>query len=769
MARVHKRERARGGRGPSAWHAPAGARTRGGSPGGDAAQVDVLQLQRAAGNQAVARLIARQANLAPGNTSKDLRTMPWPIGPWLPDPIDDERIAWIQKLQHRAVIETIDSLGDSVNSTYRRLDAKIDAAKDDANRKKLTEQREALDTRYHDQRVRNRHAFLDYFSCTLGGDAGTQDFFANQLVPFMDDSLIVHRTVAERLEKVRAELELAGIPMPATTVGQSLRGDHTASKRKFDRSSLLIHALGYAIDWHAYRNPNLVDPRLHALIQAVTGQSNRIALPLWGERRAKIKAMGKAAMGQGTAPADQQQFLDLVGTEFDRVKAASESFRTSLPEASKTELAQLFTDLRTATTNVGTANAALAAARRAAKAKPDAVAPAEAAATKAAEELKAKRDEMPAKLERIFKPWRDKIDERVKAMEKDVADLGVDLRKVQPEDWLGPLRAEIQASKKSATESRGRLVKVDADATRAGKDLAALADKVAAFQAWLDDDAAVGAATGVAPDQVAKWKVDVPALLQAVQKSLAGAEALRGQAQAALGGKAPTPIALKTPKPQKSDDRTLTAWRAALTAGDAKLADMVNRFPAAKKALDDATAASQDASTRLSTYEQQNADIKKAIAASKKISWNDLVARRKRLTSLEMASSALISDLDFVFMGSGEDKSWNAAVRNPGVAQLVGAIHTNSTGKGGFFEPSEDPATPEQKAAAATLAKNKKMSRDWGFAKLFYQSMAKHGFDLGAAWDLSQDTMHFELVELVEGIVDPKSCAKPAAAPGSGK
>jgi hypothetical protein len=712
--------------------------------------------------------------VAPGNTNKAVRTMPWPIGPWLQDPIDDERIAWIQDLKHRALIETIDSLGGSVepafgrlmsvDSLYRSLDARIDQAKDDATRNRLIEQRQALDTKYHDRRVRNRHAFLDSFSCTLGGDAGTRDLFANQLVSFMTPDLIVHRTVAERLEKVRAELELAGIPMPETSVGQSLRGDHTLSKRQFNRSSLLIHALGYAIDWHAYRNPNLVDPRLHALIEAVTGQSNRMALPLWGERRAKIKAMGKAAMGQGTAPADQQQFLDLVGPVFDRAKAVSESFRTSLPEASKTELSQLFTELKTLTANVGTANAALATARAKAKAKPDAVAPAEAAATKAAADLKAKRDEIPPKLERIFKPWRDKIDERVKAMEQEVTDLGVDLRKVQPEDWLGPLRVEIQAHKKSAAESKGRLVKVDADATRAGRDLAALSDKVAAFKAWLDDDALVAAATGVTADQVAKWRLDVPALLQAVQKSLAGAEAVRGQAQAVLGGKAPTPTALKTPKPQKSDDRTLAAWRAALTAGDAKLADVVTRFPAAKQALDDATAASQDASTRLSTYEQQNADIKKAIAASKKVSWNDLVARRRRLTSLEMASSALVSNLDFVFTGEGQEKSWDAGVKNPSVAQLAGAIHTKKTGKGGFFEPSEEPATPQQKAAAATLAKNKQMSRDWGFGKLFYQAMAKYGFDLGAAWDGSQDTMHFELVELVEGIVDPKSCAKPAPA-----
>jgi hypothetical protein len=130
---------------------------------------------------------------------------------------------------------------------------------------------------------------------------------------------------------------------------------------------------------------------------------------------------------------------------------------------------------------------------------------------------------------------------------------------------------------------------------------------VAAFQAWLDDDAAVAAATGVTADQVARWKTDVPTLLQGVNTSLAGAEAIRGQAQAAIGGKAP-----KAPNARRAGDRDLTAWRAALTAGDAKLADLVNRFPAAKQGFDDATTASQDATTRLATYQRQNADIKKA-------------------------------------------------------------------------------------------------------------------------------------------------------------
>jgi hypothetical protein len=59
------------------------------------------------------------------------------------------------------------------------------------------------------------------------------------------------------------------------------------------------------------------------------------------------------------------------------------------------------------------------------------------------------------------------------------------------------------------------------------------------------------------------------------------------------------------------------------------------------------------------------------------------------------------------------------------------------------------------------------MSRDFGFDKLFYQSMAWHGFDLGAAWDNSQDTMHFELVEGVEAIKDPDSCPVPEAAEGA--
>ena len=50
------------------------------------------------------------------------------------------------------------------------------------------------------------------------------------------------------------------------------------------------------------------------------------------------------------------------------------------------------------------------------------------------------------------------------------------------------------------------------------------------------------------------------------------------------------------------------------------------------------------------------------------------------------------------------------------------------------------------------------MSSEHGFSLLFFKTMAQHGFDLGASWEQSPDTMHFELVEAVEQLGTTGAC-----------
>jgi hypothetical protein len=749
-------------------HAPkAGPASPAGLLGGG--PTELLRLQGDIGNQAVSRLVRgegvpdsmwarlhRQAvppqpaepagkggpaagpssPTTTGPTGKpDLKAVP-------EEPLEDPRIAWIEKLS-RPKKETIDGLGDELNTRYRKLDQAIEKTKEEKKRKGLEEERAALDKKYHDTRVKNRLAFLTYFECTLGGLEGTKTYFTDDLVSFMHPDLVVHKTVAERMELVRAELADTGIPFPSTTVGQSLRGDHTKSKRERNSPGMLAHAMGMAADWHAYRNPHIKDPRLYALLEAVTGEeSSHMELGEKSERRALTKAMGKGAAD----PEKQKAFLDKIGTEFDRLKAASEKLRKSIPDDAKKKLATLHEVFLPLMNQAAETKAAFEKAQRKKKTKPEDLTALQKAAEAAAKALKDKHDEIRPQLEEIFKGWREDIKKRVAVIEQQAKELGVDdVRAFQPPDWLGPLRTQVAAAAKKQKALQGKVGAVAKGIEKPIGALAKIRGEMDSFEAYL-----ASGAKGSKPDDLAKWTADLPALKEAALKSLAGAEALKAEALAVVGGKPPKAATVPTAKPKKFGTKDIARWQKDLAGNDAKVQGFLRQFPEAKKALDDAVAEAKPSADKLAENEKRNKEIKQRVGQAK---FDYLAKRRKRLAYLEKVSDALINDLNFVF------KKLDAG--DPGMGQLTGAVYVSKTKGGGFFEPSKEPETDIEKAQAKKAAQDKQMSHEFGFNKLFYQSMARHGFELAASWEGWQDTMHFELVEGVELIKDPQSCPAP--------
>lgn len=88
------------------------------------------------------------------------------------------------------------------------------------------------------------------------------------------------------------------------------------------------------------------------------------------------------------------------------------------------------------------------------------------------------------------------------------------------------------------------------------------------------------------------------------------------------------------------------------------------------------------------------------------------------------------------------------SVKNPGVVQLLG--HADERyGGGGFF-------------GTTAVGRRNPRSDEAGFGKLFFQTMAKYGFEPAASWHTA-DTMHFEVEALVHAIVPPDHCEEPPA------
>jgi hypothetical protein len=138
--------------------------------------------------------------------------------------------------------------------------------------------------------------FLYRCALYLGPHPNTLDHFKDiDSFKFADRTTIfLHRRTIERLQQVQDVIGEKN--MPSTDVGFALR-DKVASKVP-NYPGLMVHAMGYAIDFRAVANPHFKDPRLVAT-QALfkTGQSAfRVDTGVWARRRETVKKMGSGAL-----------------------------------------------------------------------------------------------------------------------------------------------------------------------------------------------------------------------------------------------------------------------------------------------------------------------------------------------------------------------------------------------------------------------------------------------------------------------------------------
>ncbi len=542
-----------------------------------------------------------------------------------------------------------------------------------------------------DQREHYRQTFVLNMTRFLGSQDAVRAHF-EAIHPMDGTDLWVHDSTRERLLAVKADLEAKGIPMPATSVGQSLRGRHLHDKTG---AGMMTHGLGLAVDWKAYAAPHVTDPRLHALFQTVTGGPPAFHLTVGGHglgpeaRRDLIEQMG-----QGTADPDRaRQLLDSISSEYRRLAKASADFKTSLPESTLTELREV-ERLRAEASK---------AAQRLAKSRGKDRAELEMAATAARQAFEAKKAEVQARLEVLFAPWVAELEERAAAIEAAAAEKGVDLRDdVTTKEDLAALEHQHAKLAQSVRETEKKAAKLLAGVRETRR---SIEREIAGIEAGLPDGSA-----------------DRSSLLATAQELLVDSEGL-DKAMADL---------LPDQKPPsagggKGHHRSVEGWRRALAAAGERLAAHHNHFAEIEGPLQELRPKQESVSEELATHRAGNAEVVTKVG---KDGLAKLQADRKSLRVLDETAKALRTDIDFVLKSRD--------VKDPGITQLLGLMP--GTEGGGFFTPD-----PEQ-GGEAEAAKGA-WSGSHGYNLEFFKAMVQHGFDLGVAWEGTPDTMHFELVE----------------------
>lgn len=768
-------------------------------PGSEAALApQLIDLQRVAGNSAVSQLLQRQPwphatnptpqpAPKPGPTTGGPTTAPGqtPTGTTQPaatpasNPLSDTRIKWIEELPTLIKL-SIDSVGDdklknrvrAIDESLARQRAAIDAAKTADDKKAATEKmaksddmkaKEEIDKVWGKKWAMNRLALMDYLGCTLGNDAGVERYYKS-LVQFGSRQLYVHPEAARRLIRVRDELDKEKIPMPTTDNGFALRGRHIHPTKQDKHPGMMTHSLGVAVDWEAYKNVHILDEQLMHLITAVTGRAHNIELP--SGAMSTLVALGEKSMGNKLT-ADQEKALaakgdaliETVGKEFDRLEADSDMFRDSLKKddilALHRDINPVLKPLEAATKAVPVAQAKLAQAqKRKDKGKDAAVAAAQLALKNAQDELakrQADHDKKMAdnkkKLEELFKPWLDALKKASEATVKEAEPLlkGKKLDAVLTKAGLESREKAVAGGTAAVAKELGTLV----NGIKGAKGVKGtvpqaqgVRNQVAAAQAYL-------AKSGTEQEKTA-WAEKLTKL-----EARAGAVVGRGAAAATealvLRGASPwSPAAAPVAKPRKPKwEKEFPSWEAdiakheaAMDTAEATLKTTTGTVPA--DAVKDAYKLRDDRAA--------SEEIRKQVG---KADFEKLQAFKVKAFHLDRAAYRLLNDASFMFQP--------ADVRNPGVAQLTGTLDVNAEGKkaylggGGFF------GTPtREKEAAAKVAKEGKGTAPTqsGFAKRFFQTMVKYGFEPAAQWRTA-DSMHFQVRGLVDAIVPADACVEP--------
>ena len=733
----------------------------------------VLDLQHSAGNTAVAGLLQRQPGPRPGPTpgptpgpgpgpttgpapgpgpagQTGTPAPPTPAPP--PDPLADSRIKWIEDLPTTLRL-SIDSVGDQkLRKRMYALDASIArqrAAIDKATTKdakdlatKAMESDADVKAKADLERVRgsawatNRIAFMDYLGCSLGGDPGVERYY-RAMVQFGPNELWVHPEVARRLIRVRDDLKTESIPMPETDVGFGLRGRHIHPAKEDMYPGMMIHSLGIAIDWEAYKNVHFKDEAEMALVDAVIGGSHSMELQPRGLQT--IVAMGEQAMGNTLTAqqlkdvANADAVVATIGTEYDRLAKGSDKLRDSLT-FDKDKLLALHHTLIDLQAPIPGLEQRLAAAQRR-KDKKDVP-----AAQKALDDAKAalagKLVEVKPQLEALFKPWTTALDKAMAATRKEAEPLlgGRPLEEVLTDVGLKSKEQDVAGRTKLAADDLRKLAK-DAKATTTATN--AIRSKVAAARAYLDSKGT--------DDEKAAWSTKLTDLEQRAAKVVVRVTATQSEVQV-LGGSAPgsppAPAAAKARKP--AWDKEVAAWEADLVKQEASAGTGETGLTTANAKL------TPDAIAAAHTLRDERAASEAIRAKVTKPQFAQLQALKIRLYNQKQASDRLFNDASFMFKG--------VDARNPGVAQLVGVLGQDPAAKadlggGGFFGTAT--------AGLDAIAKGKPTPRS-GFGKRFFQVMARYGFEPAATWHTA-DTMHFQVRGLVAQVMPADSCKEPPA------
>lgn len=627
-------------------------------PGGRG-PVDVLALQGYAGNRAVSGYldVARQAT-PPAAAPAVAAPLPAPAAP---------DVDWIESLDEH-VKSQIDTF--AAEQFDRATGAK----------------RDRLVTR----RQENRVTFVRTMAPLLGGEAAVQAHF-EAVKPMDGTHLWAHASVRDRLSQVKADLEARGTPMPATGTGLGLRGRHLHPKGV----GMMMHPLGFAVDWKAYAAPHIKDRRLHTLFETVTGGPPAFHLSVGGKRlgtQARWDLIEQ--LGRGTAdPERAAQLMASIESEYRRLAKASTDFKTSLPESSLTALREV-ERLRTAVT---TAEKALKRAGRTAK---PAAAEALSTARAAFEAGKARVREQ---LETLLAPWLTELDARVAAVVAAAAARGVDLRaEVTTDEYLAQLSKDVaQLGRAAAKPERTARALLDG-ARRTHHEVGV---EIAAIEAHLADGS-----------------TEREALLATARPLLGQASGLVDALAALLP---PVPARPGTARPRR---RSASEWTRILARAGDRLAGQRAGYDAIAGGLRTLQERRTARTADLARRRAGNAAVAARLGRS---GLADLQEQRKRLFWLEETARALRTDIAFVVAA-------DRAVADPGITQLLGL--TSGTEGGGFF-------TPDAETGGADEAAKGRWSGSHGFNLEFFKSMVRHGFELAVAWEDTPDTMHFELVE----------------------
>jgi hypothetical protein len=752
---------------------------------------EVLDLQRAVGNRAVASAIQRQPAPAPAPAPAPTTAPPVAV-----NPLEDKRIAWIETLESplRSTIDTVSDkelraqtskIEKELEKAKARVKAAEDsvlAAKDDAARagaqakvdkyqKQLSEyekQLSAVEAANQSRQAKNRHAFMDYMACSLGSDTGTERYFKSLVhMSSLERGLIVHPEVARRLTRVQSDLQKQGLPMPKTTIGQSLRGDHTGGRKRVG-AGMLTHAMGVAVDWFALKNPHFKDPRVRALIEAVTGRKPSMQLgdkpgekelgPAYGRSgsvKQLVQELGEAAMGNG--PTDPKAAAELerkrailmerISKEYEQLKIASDAFEVSIEGDARGEIQKAHYDLIALEKDLAEKAKEFRKVSRAKKPDPAKVAPLQKAVEDAQKALAARREEVRKASATWFAPWIKKLEAKMKPMEDEAKAIGLeDLGKVTTAKGFEWKTGEVHAAL-----GRGMPYALQILIGSGSSSQKQLADLSATIEAG-EQALAAKPPKKATPEQITAWSTELAGLkaraAAASTRAHTLAEAarlLRGDdPQAASAGKAPKRLSFNGKGDVDRWAKALSGHETKVGALEKKLADTDAKIPEKAKEL---------AKERRGAYEENEAIRKKLVTkyGDPKVADAKLAELQRLKTEwfpFKSAATSLVENVDFMFKPPD--------VRDPGAAQMLGLLpeglpdRKGDYGGGGFFGTT----STGERAAAPGIQRGED---ERGFGKLFFQTVAGYGFEIAAQWE-EADIMHFEIDRLADMIVPSDAC-----------